>query len=48
MDLTHIDVYDFFEDPTGNISHLTGDGHVKESLSLDLLPSKSIMTLLNF
>ena len=22
------DVSDFFEDPTGNISHLIGDGHV--------------------
>ena len=28
MDLTHFDVFDFFEDPTGNISHLIGDGHV--------------------
>ena len=28
VDLTHFDVSDFFEDPTGNISHLIGDGHV--------------------
>ena len=28
VDLTHFDVSDFFKDPTGNISHLIGDGHV--------------------
>ena len=28
VDLTHFDVSDFFENPTGNISHLIGDGHV--------------------
>ena len=28
VDLTHFDVSDLFEDPTGNIFHLIGDGHV--------------------
>ena len=28
VDLTHFDVYDFFKDPTENISHLISDGHV--------------------
>ena len=28
MDLPHFDVFDFFEDPNGNIFHLIGDGHV--------------------
>ena len=28
VDLTHFDGSDFFEDPTENISHLIGDGHV--------------------
>ena len=28
VDLTHFHVFDFFEDPTRNISHLIGDGHV--------------------
>ena len=28
VDLTHFGVSDFFEDRTGNISHLIGDGHV--------------------
>ena len=28
VDLTHFDVFDFFEDHTRNISHLIGDGHV--------------------
>ena len=28
IDITHLDVSDFFEDPNGNIGHLIGDGHV--------------------
>ena len=28
VDVTHFDVYDFFENLTRNISHLIGDGHV--------------------
>ena len=28
VDITHLDVSDFFEDPNGNIGHLIGDGHV--------------------
>ena len=31
VDLTHFDVSDFFEDPTINISHLIGDGHVNSN-----------------
>ena len=26
--LKHFDVYDFFEDPSGKIDHLIGDGNV--------------------
>ena len=29
IDITHLDVSDFFEDPKGKIDHLIGDGHVK-------------------
>ena len=28
MDLTHLDVSDFFENPNGKIDHLIGDGNV--------------------
>ena len=31
VDLTHFDVSDFFEDHTGDISHLIGDGHVNSN-----------------
>ena len=26
--LTHFDIFDFFEDPSGKIDHLIGDGNV--------------------
>ena len=29
IDITHLDVLDFFEDPNGKIDHLIGDRHVK-------------------
>ena len=29
IDITHLDVSDFFEDPNGKINHLIGVGHVK-------------------
>ena len=29
INITHLDVSDFFEDPNGKIDHLIGDGHVK-------------------
>ena len=28
VDLTHLDVSDFFENPNGKINHLIGDGNV--------------------
>ena len=28
MDLTHLDVSDFFENPNGKIDHVIGDGNV--------------------
>ena len=28
VDITHLDISDFFEDPTGKIDHLIGDGNV--------------------
>ena len=28
MNLTHLDVSDFFENPNGKIDHLIGDGNV--------------------
>ena len=28
VDLTHLDVSDFFENPNGKIDHLIGDGNV--------------------
>ena len=28
MPLTHFDIFDFFEDPSGKIDHLIGDGNV--------------------
>ena len=27
VDITHLDVFDFFEDPNGKIDHLIGDGN---------------------
>ena len=29
VDLTHLDVLDFFENPNGKIDHLIGDGIVR-------------------
>ena len=28
VDITHLDVFDFFDDPNGKIDHLIGDGDV--------------------
>jgi len=30
MDVTHLDIADFFDDPDGKIDHLNGDGSVKK------------------